>query len=143
MNEFDQFVKHDLKVKNYARYTDDFIIVSEDEDYLKSLLPSIQDFLQKELQLELHPNKVVIKKYHQGIDFLGYTIFPHHRLVRTNTKRRIRRNLKKKVGNHKAGIIAEDRLNQSLQSYLGVLSHADTFNEKERLMNDFWFWLKE
>ncbi len=28
MNEFDQFVKHNLKVKDYVRYTDDFAIVA-------------------------------------------------------------------------------------------------------------------
>src|SRR3989338_9127200 len=32
MNEFDQFVKHRLQVKNYARYTDDFVIVSDKKD---------------------------------------------------------------------------------------------------------------
>jgi hypothetical protein len=27
-------MKHDLKVKYYARYTDDFVIVSESKEYL-------------------------------------------------------------------------------------------------------------
>jgi len=35
MNEFDQFMKHGLKVKNYVRYTDDFAIVVEDRDCLE------------------------------------------------------------------------------------------------------------
>ena len=38
LNQFDQFVKHKLKVKHYARYTDDFVIVAQDPNYLKSLL---------------------------------------------------------------------------------------------------------
>ena len=41
MNEFDQFMKHELKVKNYARYTDDFVIIAKDKTYLQSLLPQI------------------------------------------------------------------------------------------------------
>ncbi len=35
MNEFDQFVKHKLKVKYYIRYADDFVILSENKNYLK------------------------------------------------------------------------------------------------------------
>ena len=41
MNEFDQFMKHQLKTCFYARYTDDFIVVSEDQEYLLSLIPII------------------------------------------------------------------------------------------------------
>jgi RNA-directed DNA polymerase len=34
MDVFDQFMKHELKVKYYARYTDDFVIVSEIKNIL-------------------------------------------------------------------------------------------------------------
>ncbi|MFA5933808.1 MAG: RNA-directed DNA polymerase [Candidatus Paceibacterota bacterium] len=37
MNEFDQFMKHDLKTKYYIRYADDFVILSENKDYLENL----------------------------------------------------------------------------------------------------------
>lgn len=35
MNEFDQFVKHELKIKYYVRYTDDFAIASDNEYTLR------------------------------------------------------------------------------------------------------------
>jgi len=35
MNEFDQFVKHELRVKYYVRYTDDFVIASDNEYTLR------------------------------------------------------------------------------------------------------------
>lgn len=85
MDKFDQYVKHVLKVKHYARYTDDFVIVSESREYLLSLLPQLSDFLNKELKLNMHPNKVEIRKYSEGIDFLGYVIFPHYTKVRKRT----------------------------------------------------------
>ena len=44
MNEFDQFVKHNLKVEYYARYTDDFIIISTNKAYLENLIIPIQNF---------------------------------------------------------------------------------------------------
>src|SRR5258706_5109559 len=61
MNEFDQFIKHKLKVKYYIRYADDFVVLSGDKKYLEDLLPKIRDFLSKELKLDLHPGKVFIK----------------------------------------------------------------------------------
>ena len=38
MNEFDQYIKQNLKVKNYVRYTDDFVLVSSDKEYLINLI---------------------------------------------------------------------------------------------------------
>ena len=143
MNELDQFVKHTLKIKNYARYTDDFVIVSEDKSYLESLLPKLQLFLDKRLNLEIHPNKVSIIKSHRGVDFLGYVLFSHHKLLRTKTKRRIIRNLKDKVLLSENKPISEENLEHSLQSYLGVLSHANTYKLSNWLKNQYWFWLND
>src|SRR3990167_7800966 len=51
MNEFDQFVKQRLRIKHYARYTDDFVIVSTDKKYFMDLLDPIQDFLGEHMKL--------------------------------------------------------------------------------------------
>lgn len=72
MNDFDQFVKNELKARYYVRYTDDFIILSHNETELKPILIKIETFLKDRLQLSLHPEKVTIKKYGHGVDFLGY-----------------------------------------------------------------------
>jgi len=143
MNELDQFVKHNLRVKYYARYTDDFVIVSEDHIYLEGLIPKISDFLQKRLTLSLHPNKVFIRKYRQGIDFLGYVSLPNHNAVRAKTIRRIFRKLRARVVDFRTGNITEAALFDSLNSYLGVLSHANTHKLAEKLKNQFWFWMSE
>ncbi|MFA5987883.1 MAG: reverse transcriptase/maturase family protein, partial [Candidatus Paceibacterota bacterium] len=76
LNKLDQFVKHELKIKHYIRYTDDFVIISRDKLYLENLIEPIRSFLLDELALELHPNKIFIRKFHQGIDFLGYIVLP-------------------------------------------------------------------
>lgn len=143
MNEFDQFVKHELKAKHYIRYTDDFIIVDKNRQYLECLLAPISSFLKEKLFLELHPKKISIRKSHQGIDFLGYVLLPHHRMLRTKTKHRIFRRLKQRVNEYKRGIVGQQTLEQSLQSYLGVLSHANSYKLNEGLKNDFGFWLSE
>ena len=115
MNEFDQFVKHKLRVKYYIRYADDFVVLSDSKNYLENLLPKINDFLDESLKLSLHPDKIFIKTIASGVDFLGWVHFPKHRVLRTTTKRRM---LKKLKNNPK---------NETLQSYLGLLKHGNAY----------------
>ena len=117
MNEFDQFVKHKLKVAYYIRYADDFVLLSPDKAELERLLSLISGFLQTHLKLSLHPDKVFIKTVASGVDFLGWVHFPDHRVLRTSTRRRIMKRFCKE--------------NQA--SCLGLLKHGNTFTLTECL----------
>ena len=143
LNEFDQFARSVLKVRHYVRYSDDFVIVANDLPYLKGVIVSSREFLAEKLKLELHPNKVTIRKFGQGIDFLGYVILPHHRMLRAGTRRRAFASLKIRAEGCRDGLAQPKAAERSLQSYLGVLSHADTHRLREDLRNRFWFWLGE
>ena len=121
MNEFDQFVKHKLKVKYYIRYSDDFVILSEDKNYLKEKIPMIRDFLQNNLSLTLHPDKIYIKTLYSGVDFLGWVNFFNHRVLRTATKRRMFEKIKKSINF------------SILNSYIGLLKHGNSYNIKENI----------
>ena len=114
LNEFDQFVKHKLKVKHYIRYADDFVILSESKDCLENLIPKITEFLQSELKLTLHPDKIFIKTIYSGVDFLGWINFTDYRVLRTKTKNRIIKRIK-----NNSSI-------ETLNSYLGLLRHGKT-----------------
>ncbi|MEI7451797.1 MAG: reverse transcriptase/maturase family protein [Candidatus Falkowbacteria bacterium] len=89
MNEFDQFVKRDLKVKYYIRYADDFVFLSPDKNYLINLRSQLDKFLNDELKLTMHPKKVFLTTLNSGVDFLGWVNFTDHRVLRTKTKRRM------------------------------------------------------
>ncbi|TSC55623.1 MAG: hypothetical protein Greene071421_548 [Parcubacteria group bacterium Greene0714_21] len=115
MNKFDQFVKHKLKARYYIRYADDFVILSEDRKWLKSVLLRISYFLWSNLRLQLHPSKTFIQTVASGVDFLGWVYFPDHRVLRTMTKRRMFRGIKRKRGNM-----------ATVQSYFGLMSHGNT-----------------
>ena len=138
MNELDQFIKRELHIKNYVRYTDDFIIVSTDKAELEKLLAPIEKFLQEKLKLGLHPDKVQLVKYRKGIDFLGYVQFPYHRLMREKSEQRMMRKISHAGYLYQHGAIDEVRMNAILQSYFGVLSHADAYRLSENLKNRYW-----
>jgi hypothetical protein len=122
MNQFDQFVKHKLKAKYYIRYADDFVILSTDRQQLMNQLTTMKEFLKKELKLSLHPNKIILKTFASGIDFLGWVNFPKNRVLRTATKRRMLKKVREK----------------NLQSYLGLLKHGDSYKIRKELLNQYW-----
>ena len=121
MNEFDQFVKHKFKIKCYVRYADDFVILSDDKQWLGGLIPKIRDFLKDKLGLALHPDKVHIKTLNSWLDFLGWVNFPDHRVLRTVTKRRILKRLE------------ENRTLATYTSYLGLLDHGNAAKLRKNL----------
>jgi RNA-directed DNA polymerase len=135
LNELDQFIKHKLRVKYYLRYADDLLALSDDKRWIENLTLEISAFLKDRLLLELHPKKVIVRPLHQGIDFLGYVTLPEHRVLRTKTKRRMQRKLSKRLDSYFTGKTDSESMNQTLQSYLGILSHADTFKLGQHIRN--------
>ena len=136
LNELDQFIKHQLKARHYFRYADDFAVVHEDAEYLKDILINVDCFLRHELGLQLHPNKVEIRKFNQGIDFLGYVVLPHYTVLRIKTQRRMFRKMRVKKELLDGDLIDEEAFNQSLQSYLGILSHCQGHKVGMKLRKD-------
>jgi hypothetical protein len=53
INELDQFVKHQLKARQYLRYSDDFVLVHKDPAQLLAWREAIQAFLAERLRLSL------------------------------------------------------------------------------------------
>lgn len=115
MNEFDQYVKHRLKAKQYIRYADDFVLLFDNRNWLGQQIQPISMFLEKCLVLSLHPHKVSIETVASGVDFLGWVHFPDHRMLRTTTKRRMFRR------------IQEQPTEEIMQSYLGLLQHGNAY----------------
>jgi hypothetical protein len=121
MNEFDQFIKHVLKQKYYIRYADDFVFLSHNREELEQVKNTVAIFLKEKLRLDLHPDKVFIKTYSSGVDFLGWVHFSHHRVLRTSTKKRMMKKVK----------LAEN--DSTVQSYLGMLHHGDGYGLSEKV----------
>jgi len=122
MNEFDHFLKRELKIKYCVRYADDFVIFDKDKKYLENILSPISQFLETRLKLSIHPDKVSIKTIASGIDFLGWVHFPHHRVLRTSTKKRM---FKKLSGNPSK---------ETMASYLGLIGHGDSYKLREKIL---------
>ncbi len=130
LHELDRFCKHTLNIKYYLRYCDDFIILGQSSEHLKQYILLIQKFLTEHLNLTLHPRKIIIRKLSQGIDFLGYIVFEHHRVLRCKTAKRM---LKKMSAYEYLREEDEEKYNQVYNSYLGLLKHCSGYKIKKRV----------
>lgn len=118
LNELDCFVEKILKVKKYVRYNDDFVIVGGNKRTLEAAIDVIRKFLTQKLKLIIPKNKVTIRKFDWGIEFLGRIILPNAVILRRQTKTKIVRNFSKR----------------SKSSYLGLLANLNEFKFSRKLL---------
>jgi hypothetical protein len=111
LHELDWFVKQQLRVRHYVRYCDDFVMLVFSKSEGLALVEQVDAFLQDRLKAQLHPNKVHVLTWTQGVDFLGYVLLPKAVIMRPTTARRAIR---------RATL-------DNIQSYLGLCSHADAY----------------
>jgi len=146
MNSFDHFVKHDLQIKYYGRYVDDFVIVHKSKAYLKQLLPILSNFLLSMLKLKLHPRKIHLQHYSKGIKFIGAEINSNRIYIANRTKGNFynaiqKQNLIARI--HKPTKQEQKDFQAIMNSYLGIMSHYKTYKlRKEIIFKNLsgWWW---
>ena len=126
LNELDRFVKHVLRERYYIRYMDDFLILSRDNKRLRADLDDIRNFLGGQLKLSLHPKKATIFPIDQGIEFLGYRLYPFYTHLRRSTVRRFKTRLKHYHDGRK--------FDAALTAWHGYASWADAYKLERKLI---------
>jgi hypothetical protein len=126
LNDFDHYVKEKLKCHYYGRYVDDMVFVHQDKKYLKSLIPKINKYLEKNLDLQLHPKKIYLQEISKGVPFLGMVIKPNCIYL----GKRIRKNFFR--------ALEEASLNKrsvdSLNSYLGLMKNYNSYKIRKKFL---------
>jgi len=100
---------------------------------LESQIPLVKNFLWEKLRLEFHPNKVFIKTFSSGVDFLGMVNFCNHRMLRTTTRRRMLRKIREKRFLLREDLISKESFNQSFQAYLGMLKYCNGYGVRKAI----------
>jgi len=128
LHELDRYVKTTLKTKNYVRYMDDLVIISNNKQQLHDWRHCIELFLAETLKLETNSKTQVFpiaKKNGRALDFLGYRMYQSHRLLRKSSVKRIKAKIKTFHSKYKKWEVGEKEINQSITSWLAHASHAD------------------
>lgn len=133
LNELDQFVKHTLNAKYYIRYVDDFVILHTSAKTLASYKAEVRNFLKEKLSLDLHPDKCKILTLSNGVNFLGFRIFYHHKLVRKKNLRKFEKRFKEMKENCKEGLIGDEKFIERFEGWLAYVTHANTYKYRTHL----------
>lgn len=132
LDSLDHFIKEKLHVKAYLRYVDDMVLLSNSKQELHQWRIKIDDVLQV-LRVRIHPRKANIYTVYEGVDILGYRVFPSYRLLRNDNGYRFARRLRKFANAyHKHDMDWED-FNASVQSWIGHARQADTRSLRQHL----------
>ena len=132
MNDFDHFMKHTLGLRYYGRYVDDFVIVHNDKEFLKNIVPKIREFLSANLHLKLHPRKVYLQHFNKGVRYLGVVVKPYRKYIVNRTYGNLydRISALNDIVEQKPPTKADRRLFvSSINSYLGIMKHYATYNK--------------
>jgi len=137
LNELDIYVKHTLKVKYYIRYVDDFVILHPSKRQLSIWKESINNFLQKNLAIELHQDKTRIISLTKPIPFVGFRVFYYYTLLKKQNRKNITRSIEKF---HRLFIqqkIDYDKIYEKMQGSIAYMEHANSYNLRMKLVISF------
>lgn len=138
LNELDQFCKHDLHIRYYIRYMDDIIILWPDKKELQGIRDEIKRFLDEKLHLELN-KKTCIRPAHLPVTFVGAQITAKRIRMRKSTRKRMFRRMKFIRSLFEAGHIAFEKVNNTMQSYFGLIEHFTAGNLLRKIIDEFSF----
>ena len=142
LNEFDHFIKEELKIKCYGRYVDDIIIIHKDKEYLKILVSLLKRHLKQNFFLELHSKKIYLQHFSKGVLFLGAIIKPY----RSYIGRRTKGNFYRKIGywkdffeNNKGKMSKKNKSDflASVNSYLGAIKRKNTYKLRKKIVVEY------
>lgn len=88
----DRHLQQDLGERYWYRYMDDIVVLGRDTDHLRRVRTSIEDLSRDRLGLRF--SKWSIQSSRRGINFVGYRIWPTHKLLRRDSVVRARRKIK-------------------------------------------------
>ena len=139
LSDFDKFLKKELNIKYYWRYVDDFIIIHKDKDFLVSLIEKTKKYLNDNLWLIIHPNKIYLQHYSKWVLFLWAYITPYRVYIRKRTiwyfyKKIQKLNIKLKNNDFKLDNKIKQDFLSTINSYLGMLKHYKAYKITKKLL---------
>ncbi len=122
LHELDHFIVHDLKVKYYVRYMDDFILIHPSKSHLKNCLAKIENKLENVYKLKLNRKKTCIVNVYEGFIFLGYKFFIRNKktimIIRNETLRKLKKRVRQLHYLYKKNYISFEQYFSSISNYM-------------------------
>lgn len=127
LNQLDYYCKHNLHVKYYVRYMDDFILLAENKRQAKEWFVAVDDFVQSRLKLRLNPKSQILP-CGQALQFVGYRIYENYCLITKRSKNK----LSVIIADYLDGKNDYDKFIHRVQSWYGHAGHAHSYGYAKR-----------
>ena len=138
LDPLDHWLTSHYRIGGYVRYCDDFVLLDNDRGKLRDLTAALPQFLAG-LRLQPHTERLAILPSSAGRVFVGYRIFPTHRRLKAEGKRRFLRRLRWLRRALDEGAITADDVHQRIMSWLGHAGQADCLDLIRRLGRTWLF----
>lgn len=135
LDALDQFVKHELRIKGYVRYVDDFLLFSESRCDLRRCGEEIRKFLDS-LKLRIHPDKYRLTPTGLGMDFVGFVVRSDGRVrVRSSSAKRFRDRYEKMCWEIKRHRRKVSEVTRSVIAWSGHVEHAQSYRLRTTVLS--------
>jgi hypothetical protein len=132
LSDFDWFVQRELGCGAYLRYVDDVALFSDSKTRLYAWKDAIIARLGRE-RLTIHEAATQVLPTRCGIPWLGFVVYPTHRLLKRRNAVRFTRRLERNLDAYRAGRISFAELDASVQGWINHVRYADTWRLREHV----------
>lgn len=112
LSALDHFMKEKRGIAVYIRYMDDVIMLSNDRVKLKAAVNDFIEYSRTNLLLEIKPP--LIGRIRNGVNFLGYRVYPRRMYLSSRSKLRFRKKLLTYTKRLSSGEYSEKEFNQHI-----------------------------
>lgn len=134
----DHFIKEDLRVRRYVRYTDDMALFSDDKAYLWHAMRRIEGFLEI-LRLRANKKKTRVVPVAHGVSFLGFRFYGGRVRIRKSAVTRFKSRMRRLAGSFAVGLVDAKDIRASLPAWTAHAGYCDTVGLRKRIIGQLVF----
>jgi len=136
MNEFDHFVRRELRCRAYLRYVDDMALFSDSKSELWDWKSAIVKRLER-LRLTIHAGPAQVQPVATGIPWLGFVVYPDHRLLKSRKVVEARRRLDERYEEWQSGKISFAEFDASIKGWINHVRYGDTWGLRKHILDRY------
>lgn len=141
LDKIDHYIKERLRIKYYIRYMDDFILIHQDEDYLRRCLDGIIDRLRAQ-GMEVNAKKTLIQPISKPVTYLGfvYRLTPSGKVVILADPAKIkheRKKIRRMMALVRQGRLTKRDVDMHFRAYKTGIRYGNSHNLIHRL--NIWY----
>lgn len=136
LTPLDHYIKRILRIPYYIRYMDDMMILMPGKTECWEAIAEIDDYLQEHLGLQLN-QKTAVVPVGTGVEFIGRMVWPGRSSLRKTTSLNMKRHLRYVMEHYSTGELPLEYCESVITSYLGLMSHCDCDDLRNKTLEDF------